>query len=245
MINCQSPAYFLSDSHLPLIPSAIDEDWESRVVSFLRTEALKAKTLFLVGDIFDFWFEWKHSVPAGGFRVLAALHELILSGCNIHYLAGNHDGHLGEFLRESVGLEVNRGSIEAEIDGRNFFITHGDGVARGDWGYRVLRALVRWSPTENIYKLIHPDFGIWFANRVSKTSREHLSKEDKFGLIPYRDFAFKKIEQGYNYVIMGHRHHASFLPHGNGGYLSIGEWIISGTYGVFENGELQLKHFSD
>ena len=245
MTNCQSPVYFLSDSHLPLIPNSVDRDWEMKVVSFLKSEAKKAKTLFLVGDIFDFWFEWKHSVPAGGFRVLAALHELKLSGCEIHYLAGNHDGHPGKFLEKEVGLHVTRGSIQAEIDGSRFFIIHGDGAAKGDWGYRILRALVRWKPTESIYRLIPPDFGIWFANRISKASRQHLSKEDKFGLDPYKEYALKKIDQGYDYVIMGHRHKAGYFPHGDGAFLSIGEWIRAGSYGVFENGKLTLNYFKD
>lgn len=245
MLNLPSPAFFLSDCHLPLIPSSVDRDWEAKVISFLRGEAKKAKTLFLVGDIFDFWFEWKHAVPAGGFRVLAALHELKLSGCKIFYLAGNHDGHPGKFLEKMVGIEVTRESIEAEIDGIRFFITHGDGVAQGDRGYRILRALVRWKPTETIYRLIHPDFGIWFANRVSKASREHLSNEDKFGLEPYKEFAFKKMDQGFDYAIIGHRHRCGFFPHGQGGYLAIGEWMKSGSYGVFENGKLSLKYFKD
>jgi len=243
MIHCQSPAFFLSDCHLPIIPRAGLEEWTPRVVRFLRSEARRAATLFLVGDIFDFWFEWKHSIPARAFQVLAALHNLVREGVEVHYLAGNHDGHIGDFLRQEVGLKVTRKYIDAEIDSKKFHIIHGDGVARQDRGYRILRSLVRWGPTENIYRLVHPDFGIWFASKVSKVSRYKFSNTDKFGPDPYCEYAMKKLDLGFNYIIMGHRHTEEFTSHTNGAYLAIGGWIGKGSYGVFENGEARLDYF--
>lgn len=243
MISCESPAYFISDCHLPLISKSGQEEWGIRATQFIRRVAPRASTLFLVGDLFDFWFEWRHSVPKGVFQVLAALHELVRSGCRIFFIAGNHDGHPGNFLRDEVGLEIFRNAVDAEIDGKRFHIIHGDGIAVQDRGYRVLRRLVRWKPTEAIYRLIHPDLGIWFASKISQTSREVLSSLDKFGAEPYRSYADRKLREGCNYVVMGHRHIAEWIPHPNGGYLAIGEWIRAGSYGIYEHGTLKLAYY--
>ena len=210
---------------------------------FLRNEALKASTLFLVGDIFDFWFEWRHAIPARAFRILNALHELKRNGVEIHYIAGNHDGHIGEILHEEVGLEIHRDPIDARIDGKKFRVIHGDGVAGRDIGYRILRALVRWKPTESIFKLVHPDFGIWFANRLSKFSRDSLSADDKFGSEPYKKYAFKKLKKEYDFVVMGHRHDAGLFKEEGGVFLQIGDWMNKGSFGVYENDEIKLKFY--
>ena len=244
MISCKPPVYFLSDCHLPLIRKPDQEDWASHVIGFIREIAPRASTLFLVGDLFDFWFEWRYSVPKGVFRILAGLHELVRNGCRVFFIAGNHDGHPGRFLEEEVGLEIYRNAVNAEIGDKRFHIIHGDGVALEDSGYRALRRLVRWKPTESIYRLIHPDLGIWFASKISQTSRQVLSNKDKFGAEPYRAYALEKLDKGFNYVVMGHRHAAEWIPHSNGGYLAIGEWIRAGSYGIFEGGQLRLDYYS-
>ncbi len=220
------------------------EEWIPLVLRFLYEEASKGKSLFLVGDLFDFWFEWKHAIPARSFKVLAALHELTRSGIEIYYLGGNHDGHVWKHLENEVGVHVSRESVNVQIDDKTFHIIHGDGVAQNDRGYRMLRSLVRWKPTEAIFRLIHPDFGIWLAGRVSKLSREHLSHDDKFGAEPYREYAKWRIDQGYNYVVMGHRHSSEWIPHTNGGYLAIGDWIGRSSYGLFSQNVLELKEFN-
>lgn len=245
MISCKSPVYFLSDCHLPLIFKPEQADWADRVIGFIREITPKASTLFLAGDLFDFWFEWRYSVPKGVFQVLAGLHELVRNGCRVLFIAGNHDGHPGSFLENEVGLEIHRNGVDAEIDNRKFHILHGDGIALEDSGYRTLRRLVRWKPTEVIYRLIHPDLGIWFASKISQTSRQVLSDQDKFGAEPYRSYALEKLNKGYNYVVMGHRHSSEWIPHPNGGYLAIGEWIQAGSYGVFEQNQLKLDYFTN
>lgn len=245
MIHCKPPVYFLSDCHLPLIVKPGQESWTPKAVHFLREIAPRASTLFLVGDLFDFWFEWRHSVPRGVFSVLSSLHELVRHGCKVFFLAGNHDGHPGSFLADEVGLEISRGSIDAEIDSKQFHIIHGDGIALQDRGYRTLRTLVRLPITEAVYRLVHPDLGVWFASRVSDASRYHVSYKDAYGPEPYREYAARKLDSGYNYVVMGHRHVAEWIEHPNGGYLAVGDWIRKGSYGVFEDGELRLEYFRD
>jgi UDP-2,3-diacylglucosamine hydrolase len=213
------------------------------VVEFLRKEASLAKSLFLLGDIFDFWFEWRHSVPSAAFPVLSALHELALGGCRILYLGGNHDGHVGRFLTEQVGIEVSRGPVDITIDDKRFHLIHGDGLAPSDHGYRALRRLVRWTPTEALYRLVHPDFGVWFANKVSGVSREQFSSKVVWAPESYRNYAKGKIEEGFDCVVMGHRHEAERIEYGNGVFLAVGDWIRSGSYGVFEEGKIELRFF--
>jgi UDP-2,3-diacylglucosamine hydrolase len=238
-----SPVIFLSDCHLPLIKRPENLNWTDRVVNFLHEVAPAANTIFLVGDIFDFWFEWRHSVPSRAFPLLAALNELVRDGKKIIFLGGNHDGHVGKFLVNEVGLEVSRESLDVNVDGKRFHIIHGDGVAPADKGYRLLRTLVRWGPTESLYKLLHPDIGIWLAYRLSGFSHHHLSSQDNFGAEPYRDYAKSKLDDGSDYVVIGHRHTAEHITYDNGEYLAIGEWIRKGSYGLFENGLAQLKYY--
>jgi len=219
------------------------ESWTETVIDFLRREASKAATLFLVGDLFDFWFEWRHSVPGAAFPVLAELNRLVQEGKEIIYLAGNHDGHPGRFLEKEVGLTVSRKPVDVEIDGRKFHVIHGDGVSPADRAYRVLRALVRWKATETIYRYIHPDLGIRFAHQLSKISHDTGGNRKATDLTDYIAYAVRRLDEGYNYVVMGHIHTAHYQEHENGAYISIGDWIGKRSYGVFENGELRLKYF--
>lgn len=226
-----------------MIPRPGQEDWTPCVQRFLRQEASKAKSLIIVGDLFDFWFEWRHSVPAGAFPVLAELNKLRQDGVRILYIGGNHDGHVGRFLREQVGIETSRNSVDIDIDQSSFHVIHGDGLAKGDFGYRMLRSLVRWPPTEAIYRLVHPDFGIWFAHKLSGTSRQYFSGKKIWAADSYREYACQALDKGTNFVVMGHRHEGEWIPHANGGFLAVGDWIGKKSYGWFENGLAELRYF--
>lgn len=237
----ESPAIFLADCHLPLIPLPGQEEWTNRVVSFLRNEAIDAKSIFLVGDLFDFWFEWRHSIPGATFPVLSALSELARGGRRVVYLGGNHDGHVGRFLTDMVGIEVSREPIDITIGDKRFHLIHGDGLAPADYGYRMLRRLVRWPPTEAIYRLVHPDLGIWLAHKLSGVSREQFSSKVVWAPDSYRDYARHKIETSADYVVMGHRHESERIEYGAGIFLAVGDWIRSGSYGYFANNHIELR----
>ncbi|MDP8237576.1 MAG: UDP-2,3-diacylglucosamine diphosphatase [Candidatus Hatepunaea meridiana] len=245
MNKYHSPAYFLSDCHLPLIPRPGQEEWTPTVVRFLRKIASDARTLFIVGDLFDFWFEWRYSVPSAAFPILTELSNLRKKNIDIIYIAGNHDGHLGNFLKNEVDLTISREPIDVEIDSRKFHIIHGDGIAKSDHGYRILRGLVRWKMTEKIYKLVHPDLGIWFARCISKHSRITGGNPKAGRLEYYTNYADRKLDSGFNFVVMGHIHEAKMFPHHNGGFFSIGEWMKKHSYGVFKEDEMELEFFEE
>ena len=241
MREYNSPAYFLSDCHLPMIRRRGHIERHEQVVRFLREKASKGRTLFLVGDILDFWFEWRLSMPSHAYPVLFELSVLIQKGIEVVYLGGNHDGHVGDFLEREVHITVSRKPVDALIDGKKFHILHGDGLAPPDRGYRILRSLVRWKPTEEIYRLVHPDFGIWFAGKVSKYSRNQRAKKKKIRVEHYREYAEKKLEEGFNYAVMGHIHEARQFPHPNGGICLIGDWMRKQSYAVFKEGGMRLE----
>lgn len=213
------------------------------MIRFLREEASRGQSLFLVGDLFDFWFEWRYSIPSGAFPVLASLHDLVRSGVRVVYLGGNHDGHVGKFLEREVGLKTFRDPIDVFIDGHRFHLVHGDGIARRDYSYRMLRRLVRWGPTEAIYRLVHPDLGIWFANRVSHFSRHQISSRTIHPADSYHEYASRMIEKGTEFVVMGHRHESERIEINGGVLLAVGDWIGKGSYGLFEGGEGKLLEF--
>jgi UDP-2,3-diacylglucosamine hydrolase len=241
----KSPVCFLSDCHLPLIPKKGRENWITDVVRFLRDIASQNATIFLVGDLFDFWFEWKHSIPGKAFSVLSELRKLVEADVKIVYLSGNHDGHLGSFLENEVGLTVSRKPIDVLIDGKKFHIIHGDGIAPQDTGYRILRSLVRWGPTEKIYKFVHPDFGIWFADKVSAVSHSTGGNKAARQFNDYKEYAMKKLDDGFNFVVMGHVHKSRYVPHDNGGFMAIGDWMGKKSYGIFSGDELRLLYFNN
>lgn len=242
--NIQQPIAFLADCHLPLITRPEQEVWVERVVEFLRAPMASVRTLVLAGDLFDFWFEWRYSVPEAAFPVLAELYALRRKGVHIIYLAGNHDGHPGRFMEKRLGLTVSREAVDLETDGLHVHVAHGDGVAPADRAYRLLRRLVRWKFTEWVYRnLVHPDWGIWFAHRVSRFSGRYTSQKDAFGPEPYRDYARAKLATGCDIVVMGHRHAVDVVEHDRGGYFAIGDWIRSGSYGWLENGRMEVRFF--
>ncbi len=242
-INLSHPAVFIADCHIPLIVRRGQEQWRIKVERFLKDIAGRFRTLIIVGDLFDFWFEWRHSIPSAAFPILSVLYNLKQQGLEIVYLGGNHDGHIGRFLSEEIGIIIYREPFEAVIANKRFYIIHGDGIAPADRGYRMLRRLVRWKPVEWVYRLIHPDVGIWFAYKLSSTSREFFSGQVVHPADSYREFALKKLDEGYNFVVMGHRHECEFIPHQNGGFLAIGDWIRSGSYGVFDGENTELKYY--
>lgn len=240
----RSPVLFVSDSHLPLIIRPGQEHWRSRVVRFLRQVAPHFSTLVILGDLFDFWFEWRYVIPGPAFPVLAALYDLQRIGVTVIYLAGNHDGHLGQFLTREVGITISRGPLDVRVDGKKLHLVHGDGIAPADRAYRLLRSVVRSPVTESLFRLIHPDLGIWLAYRLSKTSQMAWSRGKPTYGEAYRQYALHRLEKGVDWVVMGHRHEAELIPHPRGGFLAIGDWIRSGSYGMFRNGKGELGFYS-
>lgn len=242
----QNIAYFISDAHLgSTAPDA--EEREARVIAFLESIAHKARHLFIVGDFFDFWIEYTHAIRPDYFHVLYELKRLNKQGVEIHYLAGNHDFALGSFLTETIGISVHpTGCQSIRLQGKNIYISHGDGLMPSDHGYRILKKILRNPLCQKIYKMLHPNWGIPLAEVFSRTSRDQISfRSRESERNAYRQVAKNMLESGPDIVIFGHTHYPEMCSWNGKIYCNTGDWIQHFTYAVMENGEICLKEFRE
>ncbi len=233
--------YFISDIHLGLGDKKSDREKEELLISFLDTIRSDAEKLFIVGDLFDYWFEYRMVIPKGYHRLLTKLSELVDQGVEISYLMGNHDFSHRRFFTDELGVRMFQDAISISLDSKKFFITHGDGLAEKDLGYRILKRVCRNPLNQWLYSLLHPDLGIALAKSSSRKSRGYTSHRDYGPSDGMRAFAELKIKEGFDYVIMGHRHQPTYQNVGNGYYVNLGDWINHFTYAVFDGGHLTLK----
>jgi UDP-2,3-diacylglucosamine hydrolase len=233
--------YFLfSDAHLgaPHIPNETER--QNKVIEFLQYVKTCATGLYIVGDLFDFWFEYRHAVPNRHFAVLARLYELRQNGVTVDYLAGNHDMWLGDYLAHEVGLNVHHEGISRELCGFKCYITHGDGTAQSDTGYRLLKRIMKHPVNVFLYRMLPPDLGVPLAKLMSHTSRsvqEHDNKWDH----EYRAYAAGKLAEGHDVIFMGHTHHPRIENVNGGIFVNLGDWMQHFTYCKIDEHGPELK----
>lgn len=237
--------YFFSDVHLGLESVPKEKLKEKKVIEFLDEAQKDAREIFIVGDLFDCWIEYKQVVPKGYYRLFTKISEISEKGIKINYISGNHDFWNGDYFKTEFGIEICHTHIERELDGKKFYIHHGDGFAYNDNGYRILKKILRNNISQKLYSMLHPDIGIKIAKGTSETSRNHTDEKDYSEQDGMRDSAFKKISEGFDYVVMGHRHKPQMTAYEKGYYINLGDWIDHFTYGVFRNNEFELKKFYD
>ncbi len=232
--------YFFSDAHLGLTSHNDDRKKERAIVRFLEAVGKDGKELFIVGDLFDYWFEYRTVVPKGYFRLFTALADLNERGVRLTYLAGNHDFWLKTYFRDELGMQIALDPIERTFNGKRFYIHHGDGVLQRETGYKILKRILRNRVNIWLFSLLHPDLGSRIARWSSRTSRSHTSKKthEEHGMA---EFAQEKLNEGFDYVIMGHYHQPMYRNLNGGVYVNLGDWIDSYTYAVFDGKQLELK----
>ncbi len=241
--------YFISDCHLGFGRDRnADREREDRLLQVLekiKAEAAegKAKQLFIVGDLFDSWFEYRFAIPRRHVRTLALLAD-IRKLIPVEYLMGNHDFGHRNYFRDELHIPISGGDLERELLGKKFYIAHGDGKALNDTGYLILRKILRNKFLLWGFSWVHPDIGIRLAERISGGSRTYTDNRDALqnqdGL---RIFAEKKIiEERFDYVIMGHRHKPQEDRIGSGWYINLGDWLKSYTYGRFDEEGFHIEN---
>lgn len=236
------PVYFISDIHLgaPSLSEEQEMKRKNELLKFFHKVANDGSRMIIVGDLFDFWFEYKSVIPKDYFWIYSKLKEMTDSEIPVDYVAGNHDFFLGEFFSKSVGLRVYPDGFSEEINGKKFLIVHGDGLALKDSGYRMLKRILRNDFVNSTIRWIHPDIGFRLAKAFSRKSREYTSGKD-FGEVDGMIlFAEKKIDEGYDYVVMGHNHVPRLEHFGKGAYVNLGDWLKNFTYGIFDGNDMQL-----
>lgn len=232
--------YFISDVHLGYGPKEDNVLKENILLHFLDYIKADAKELFIVGDLFDYWMEYKHVVPKGYYRLFAKIAELVSQGIKINYLAGNHDFWRGTYFKEEFDIDIVFDEIIREIDGRKFFIHHGDGMAYKDTGYKILKKIMRNRFAQFMYAKLHPDWGLGLAKQSSHSSRMHTGQKDYTKHDGLRDFGELKIKEGFDFVIMGHRHRPLRVDYPTGTYINTGDWIDNFTYVVYKDKKIEL-----
>ncbi len=231
---------FISDIHLGLQSRSLENLKERLLVKFLNFAKENCKELYIVGDLFDYWFEYKRVYQKGFFRTLTALQDLSESGIKIHYFIGNHDFMHLNFFKEEIGTIIYENPICTFLDGKKFFIGHGDGMVKNDIGYQILKKILRNKGIQKIYSWIHPDLGITLASATSKTSRDYTNKKnygEDDGLL---DSAKIKIDEGFDYVIFGHLHKRCLINYKKGVYINLGSWLDAPCYGIYKNNKFEI-----
>lgn len=240
--------YFASDFHLGLPNREKSIVRERLIVRWLDEISKDATDIFLVGDIFEFWYEWRNVVPKYFTRFFGKLAELSDKGIKLHFFTGNHDIWAYGYFEEELGMKIYTEANEFEFSGKKFFIAHGDGLGPGDKTYKKMKKIFTNRFLQRITtKFIHPDILFSLAMKVSKrrfiTYKEPVFQEDKEWLIQYAE---RKNEQKQrDYYIFGHRHIAVDYKAKSFRVLMLGEWINLFTYAVFDGNELKLKKFEN
>ena len=236
--------YFISDVHLGA--GTFDQEREKRdkLIAFLQQLPGRADRLYIVGDLFDFWFEYRSAILKQHFSVLFELNNLVRQGVPVVYMAGNHDFWLGSFLTEQLGLETVYGSITVELQGKRLFLCHGDGMINQDRGYRLLKKVLRNPFCLWLFQLIHPDIGVSMGRLISRLSRKHGAPTTWDPRPAYRELALSLLEKKpYDAVVFGHVHQSDFQEWDGKAYLNLGDWIKQYSYGRLAHGVLSLERF--
>ena len=238
--------YFLSDFHLGAPNDTESRKREDRLVRFLQDAHKDAGIIFIVGDIFDFWFEYKTVVPKGFVRILGTLAQIADEGIQLHIFTGNHDLWMQDYLSKELNAKLYFEPQTFTIQNKQFLIGHGDGLGPGDKGYKRLKKIFTNPICQWLFRWLHPDAGIQLANYFSRKSRaktgnadELFLGEDKEWLILYTKEKAKTM--AVDFFIFGHRHYAIDLKISDKSrYINLGDWIRLNTYAVFDGTDLQL-----
>jgi UDP-2,3-diacylglucosamine hydrolase len=238
--------YFLSDFHLGAPNDTESRKREDRLVRFLQDARKDAGIIFIVGDIFDFWFEYKTVVPKGFVRILGTLAQMADEGIQLHIFTGNHDLWMQDYLSKELNAKLYFEPQAFTMHNKQFLIGHGDGLGPGDKGYKRLKKIFTNPICQWLFRWLHPDAGIQLANYFSRKSRaktgnadEIFLGEDKEWLILYTKEKAKTME--VDFFIFGHRHYAIDLKiNDKSRYINLGDWIRLNTYAVFDGTDLHL-----
>lgn len=241
--------YFLSDFHLGAPDHARSLQREKIIIQFLDQVKGDASEIFLLGDMFDFWYEYRKVVPKGFVRLLGKLAELGDSGIQLHFFPGNHDMWVKNYFTDELNMKMYMAPTAFERNGKKFWVAHGDGLGPGDHGYKRLKKLFRNPVAKWLFGIFPPMMGMGLANFLSRrsraktgTSEEKFLGEDKEWLLIYcREILAK---EHFDYLVFGHRHLAIDFNLGQGSrYINLGDWINYYTYAEFDGEQMQLISF--
>ena len=244
MVKVKKKIYFFSDAHIGLNSNEVEIEKQKRILKFLDLVKSDASELFILGDLFDFWFEYKNIIPSIYNNIIEALFGITKSGIPVHFIVGNHDYWMKDFFPTQIGVTVYKKPITIERSGFTIHLHHGDGLALDDDGYKLISSILRnklfiWS-----YSQLPVNLGYSIGSKLSRKSRSHYTVIDTHreteGMIKY---ATAKISNGCDVVMMGHRHQYLYQKIDNGLYINLGDWIEFNTYATFDGSNFKLNHW--
>jgi UDP-2,3-diacylglucosamine hydrolase len=242
--------YFASDQHLGAPTAEASFPREKKFVSWLDTVKQDAEAIFLLGDLFDFWFEYKTVVPKGFVRVLGKLAEIKDAGIPIYFFVGNHDLWMHDYFEKELNIPVYHAPQEFSINNKKFLIGHGDGLGPGDKGYKRMKKVFTFPLFKWLFRWLHPDLGVRLGQYMSVKNKLISGEEDAKFLGEENEwlvqYCRRKLETThYDYFVFGHRHlplEIKLQKHSM--YINLGDWIQYFTYGVFDVDTLSIKKCS-
>jgi UDP-2,3-diacylglucosamine hydrolase len=248
-MSIRNKIYFASDFHLGAGSYTTHREKEQKLVSWLDMIKADAAELYLVGDIFDFWFEYKTVVPRGYIRFLGKLGELADLGVKLTLFKGNHDMWMFGYFEKELGATIVSNELVFERNGKKFYVHHGDGLGPGDTKYKFLKKIFRSPICQWLFERIHPNFGVGIANAWSQHSRatgdndkQRRIDEQEWLLVYSKDVLQTEF---YDYLIFGHRHLAMDVKlTDKSRYINLGEWVKACTYAVFDGTDIQLHTYT-
>lgn len=242
--------YFLSDFHLGAPDPVSSLIREKKIIQFLDEIKNDAAEIFILGDLFDFWYEYKKVVPKGYVRILGKLAELSDKGIPLYFFVGNHDMWMNDYFQKELNIPVYFEPKEFVLNGKKFLIGHGDGLGPGDQGYKFIKKIFRNKTCQRIFGMLPPSIGMGIASYFSRKSRAQTGQtdevflgDDKEWLVRYSKEVLQK--KHYDYFVFGHRH----LPldiklNETSRYLNLGDWIKYNSYAVFDGNEMTLLYYN-
>ena len=240
--------FFASDFHLGMGTPEESRMREQRILRWLDEIEPEAEALYLLGDLFDYWFEYKQVVPKGYVRFLGKLAQMVDKGIPVHIFSGNHDVWMFDYLEQELGATVHHKPLTITLKDKLFLLGHGDGLGPGDHGYKFIKKIFRSPINQWLFARIHPNLALWLMKHFSKTSRESQEDEGFLGaekewLVQYAERKIK--EESYDYLLFGHRHLPIdyLLSNKKSRYLNCGDWIHHNTFLVFDGESLDLKTY--
>ena len=242
--------YFASDLHLGAPNAQKSAAREKAFINWLDHIKPSAKAIYLLGDVFDFWFEYKTVVPKGYTRLFGKIAELSDAGIEIHFFKGNHDMWVFDYFEKELGLTLHSDSYTFSYADKQFYLHHGDGLGPGDYKYKVLKRFFRSSLCQWLFARLHPNFGIGLASFLSRRSRANGGSKDAKYTGPQDEWLFQYVQelaqtQHHDFYLFGHRHLPLYLQHESALYLNTGDWLQYYTFARFDTEKLELLQWTD
>lgn len=232
--------YFFSDAHLGVCPKGAIQDREEKLIECLKVCAKDASHIIFIGDLFEFWYEYKYYVSKDHMPLFRTLMDLVDSDIEVHYLMGNHDFALENFFKNSLKVNTSKNLI-LETQGKRLYIEHGDGLASSDKGYRLMRRVLDFPLNRKLFRLIHPDFGMSLARCVGQNSRKY-GENRLIRVEEYKAAGEKAMKENHcDFFVHGHHHIPGIWELPEGVVASPGQWLFSLNYLKLENALLELK----